>query len=109
MGQTVSKCPSRSTGLPEAPSEAPPAKFRLQVIAGCFLRIESYLAAKALKCFSQECAHAVDSSFVVAGRFNLYHLPQQRQHFAFMLLAESKVGESGLAGRLWWSYWNDKW
>ncbi len=35
---------------------------------------------------------------VVAGRFNLHHVLQQRQHFRLVLLAEGEVGRDRLFG-----------
>jgi hypothetical protein len=61
------------------------------------LRKKSDLAAEALEYLRQKCAHAVHGGFVVAGRFNLHHPPEQRHHFSFVLLAEGKMGGYGLA------------
>src|SRR5689334_7036185 len=73
-------------------------KFGLQVVSCFFLRIEGDFAAHALKYLCQQSAHTVKRGFVVAGRFNFHHAPQEGHHFSLMLLAEGEVGKSGLAG-----------
>src|SRR5215813_1618532 len=73
-------------------------EFDLEMIAVVSDVVNFYPPAPVLKFLRQKFAHLVDSSFVVAWRFNFDHALEKGEHFRHAQFREGKISGCVLSG-----------